>query len=190
MPRVNSVKHARKSPGTCCKCSTKIKKREPYLWWKFRFGGKYIRCSKPECYPRASDLTQSAFWGAIGDLQAREFAACEDSDALESERDDIISELESLRDEQEEKRGNMPDALQESDTGNLLQERYDALDEAVNELQSADCSIDIEDEPEKNPKESDKKFDSRHEEWEQDRQEKLDAVREQIVSALENISCS
>ena len=135
MPRVNRVEHCRKSPGACGKCGEEIKIKDAYVWWKFRYGGKCIRCAKPGCVPKPSDLTQSEFYGTLYSIQEAGFTA-DTLEDLESERDDIKGQLEELRDEQEEKRSNMPESLQESDTGNTLQERYDALEEAVNNLDS------------------------------------------------------
>lgn len=138
MPRVNRVDKARKAQGTCGKCGKEIKAGDPYLWWKFRFGAKHKRCMA--CPPKASDLTQSEFLGQIADFQERDFSDCETIEDLESAKDELISDLESLRDEQEEKRSNMPEGLQEGDVGQLLQERYDALDECINTIEGIDIS--------------------------------------------------
>ncbi len=71
-------------------------------------------------------------------------------DSLPSEVEDVISEIESLRDEQQEKLDNMPESLQSAPTGELLQERYDALDAWAGELQSLDlCEPDDEDDADK-----------------------------------------
>ena len=53
----------------------------------------------------------------------------------ESDRDDLVSELENLRDEQQDNYDNMPEGLQQGDTGMLLEERVSALDEWISELQ-------------------------------------------------------
>lgn len=188
MPRVTTVAKARKNAGTCEKCGTEIKKGDSYKWWKFRFGGKHVRCSKTECVPRPSDLTQSAFLGTLADLQTNGFTG-DTIDDLESERDNIVSELESLRDEQEEKKSNMPDSLQESATGELLQERYDALDEAVNELSGIDISLE-DDEPEKEEDETDETFKERQEKFEEAKQEKIESIKQELQDVLDNISCS
>lgn len=59
MPRINHVEKARKPVGQCGSCSTTIKKGDAYYWLAFRFGGKRVRCSKPECRFKRSDTTQS-----------------------------------------------------------------------------------------------------------------------------------
>lgn len=70
MPRVTRVKKCRKGQGACGKCGVKIRKGHPYRWWKFRYGGRRVRCMKPECSPRQSDLTSS-------DKRSRLYAAGE-----------------------------------------------------------------------------------------------------------------
>jgi hypothetical protein len=63
-------------------------------------------------------------------------------DDLSSERDDIVSEINSLADEQEEKRNNMPEQLQDSGSGETLQNRYDSLQEWASNLEGVDCDVD------------------------------------------------
>jgi hypothetical protein len=95
MPRVNVVAHARKPQGQCGKCGVKINKGDPYRWWKFRYGGRRVRCMKAECSPRPSDLTSS-------DKISTLLAAAEDFTAeLAQALDDLKSDLESSGDEAE-----------------------------------------------------------------------------------------
>lgn len=138
--RVHHVKKARKAYK-----QEGIKKGEPYFWWKFRFAKHPIR-RKTE--PRPSQLTQSDFWSTL--LSASEGfsdelqAAAAFSD-IESARDTFKGELETLRDSQQEKLDNMPEPLQQGDTGQLLQERYDGLEELINELDAVDIPDDDDD---------------------------------------------
>lgn len=135
MPRVTTVKSARKPQGTCGKCGAKIKKGDTYRWWKFRYGGRYVRCVKPECAPRASDLTQSAFYSQLYDIQdsLEQAVSDRDADALRSAAD----ELRNLGEECQSNRDNMPESLQESDTGSLLSERADECESKASEIESA-----------------------------------------------------
>lgn len=145
MPRVTRVEKCRHSPGQCGKCSTKIKKGEPYLWWKFRTGGrggsKHVRCAKPECAPKASDLTQSEFWGEIYAMQEQGITGDTFSD-LKDSRDEVANRLTEMADELEEKRNNMPEGLQDGETGNMLQERADACRDAATELENQEIPDD------------------------------------------------
>jgi len=80
---------------------------------------------------RIADFTVDA-------LEEFEIAA----EGLQMEINEIVSELETLRDEQEEKRDNMPESLQDSQVGELLQSRYEAVDEMIGELEAVDTDID------------------------------------------------
>jgi hypothetical protein len=130
MPRVTHVKSARKDNPVC-------QKGEPYFWWKFRYGGKRYSLTRP----KPSQLTQSEYLGTVYGLQEQieAWGSITNEDDLEMFKDEVRGQLEELRDTTEESRENMPESLQDSPTGELLQERYDALDEAVNEIDSIDA---------------------------------------------------
>lgn len=125
-----------------------IKKGESYYWWKPRFGG--IRRSKT--YPSRQELTQSDFLCRVYDIEDEiaegiEVDIEDDPSEIESEIEnwlrDIIFEIEELRDECEDKLYNMPEQLQDtSEAGMLLQDRIDALDDWINDLEDVDISID------------------------------------------------
>jgi len=118
-----------------------IKKGESYYWWKFNFSRMIYRSKTP---PKRSQLIHSPFLAQVADIEDQIQSATYDD--WESIKDSVVSDLESLRDEQEEKRSNMPEQLQECDSGNTLQERYDGLDEMINELGAVDIEeIDEED---------------------------------------------
>ena len=125
-----------------------IKKGESYYWWKPRFWG--VRRSKT--YPSRQELTQSDFLCRVYDIEDEiaegiEVDIEDDPSEIESEIEnwlrDIISEIEELRDECEDKLYNMPEQLQDtSEAGILLQDRIDALDDWISDLESVDISID------------------------------------------------
>jgi len=132
MPRVITVKKARKDQGTCGKCGEPIRAGDAYRWWKFRYGGKRIRCSKPECAPGRADLTQSDFWISVYGL--------EDDLAAAATREDIegvVEQIRELAEEQQDKLYNMPEGLQEGDTGQLLQDRAQYLEDWAQEMEDA-----------------------------------------------------
>lgn len=143
MPRVHTVKKARKDYK-----EHGIKKGETYYWWKFRYGGK--RVSKT--YPRRSQLTQSGFLSQLYDLQDRIASAsaeCTDAESLQSFVDDIKGEIENLKDECESNLDNMPEHLKEtSSSGELLTQRIEGLEQAIDELDSFDCDYEEPDENE------------------------------------------
>lgn len=134
MPKVHKVEKARKA-----RPEHNIEIGDTYYWWKIKlqYGGIF-RCSKK--YPRPSQLTVSPFYQPLLELQERmsDLDVEGSRDDFKSEVEGIISELESLRDDQEEKKSNLPDSLQDSSTGEQLQERYDAVDNYITELQNVD----------------------------------------------------
>ena len=137
MPRVIHVKAARKDNPVTSKGGS-------YYWWKFRYGGKRYSLT----YPRSSQLTQSAYYGAVRSLSEmiEDAGTPEDNDALTTLRDEAVSEIENIGEECSSSLENMPESLTYSPTGELLQERIDACEEARGELENIE-EFD-EDEPE------------------------------------------
>lgn len=150
MPRVHHVKSARKADK-----SNNIKVGDEYYWWAFRLG-RSSRKVKSKTPPKRSQLTMSEYYGTLYALQENtNFHSAGSSSELESMRDDLVGELESLRDEQEEKRSNMPEGLQDSNSGELLQERYDELDGVIDELNGVDIPDGVNDDDDKKSEEKD-----------------------------------
>jgi len=131
MARAQIVKKARKA-----RPEYGIKKGDTYYWWKFRFGS--IHYSKTS--PTRSQLTQSGFLSQLYDIQdSFEF----DQNDLEGSVEAHIADIECLRDECQDSLDNMPEHLQESSSsGQLLQERIEALDNWTSELEGIDLEID------------------------------------------------
>jgi hypothetical protein len=123
MPRVHHVKSARKDNPIA-------KKGQSYYWWKFRFGGKRYSLTPP----RRSQLTQSPWLGQLYDVQ--DIAASPpDFDSLDEWRGNLVDQLEELASMAEESRENMPEQLQDSENGELLQRRTDSAREASETIQ-------------------------------------------------------
>ena len=136
MPRVTHVKSARKDNPVA-------KKGESYFWWKFRYGGKRYSLTRP----RPSQLTQSAYFGTLYSLlETIEDTGLSDPDDWESLVDDVKSQLEDLGQETQDSLDNMPESLQYSPTGELLQERVDAVESAVSDIECIDEPDDFEEE--------------------------------------------
>ena len=128
MPKLNFVKKARKDNPVA-------KRGESYYWWKFAFGSKQYSAKNP---PR-SRLTQSEYFSTLWGLEDG-FVPADNAADLATQIEAFKSELEELRDEQEEKLQNMPESLQASPTGELLQERYDALEGWACEIEGLDTA--------------------------------------------------
>lgn len=124
-----------------------IKKGEMYYWWKFMVGGRGGPKHYSKTRPRASQLTQSEFLGQLYDIQD-DIAALAADDGLGDAVSEIAGRLQELADEQEEKKGNLPDSLQEAPSGELLQERTDACRSAADELEALTFDIDDKEEGE------------------------------------------
>jgi len=148
MPRVNTVKKARKSPGDCPKCSKKIAKGMAYIWWKFRYGGKRIRCAScPR--PRQSELTNSdklsrcyATGEAVGDA-IDAFRKDYDEESLRSALESAAEELREVAQEYRDSADNVESGM----NGNRmpicdeLEEKADNLEGKADELDDAAANI-------------------------------------------------
>ena len=142
-----------------------IKAGESYYWWKFRFGGKHYS----KTAPKRSQLTQSAFYSQVYDIED-DIAGAAADDSLRDIVEDVVSRLNDLADECEGNLQNMPEQLQSSPTGEMLQERADALRSAAEEFEAIDLSDWDEDfdEPEREEDETDDEFNERVEEARQE----------------------
>lgn len=135
MPRVNTVKKARKSPGACGKCQKKIAKGAGYRWWKFRYGGKHRRClACPP--PRASELTSSdklsRVYGAGESIEDAigAFRKDHEIEALKTACEEAASELREVAEEYRESAQNIEDGL------NVRTQQCDELEEKADNIES------------------------------------------------------
>lgn len=182
MARATHVLKARKAvPASVCGIEGGIKKGDSYYWWKFRRGGKHYSKTPP----RRSQLTQSAFYGSIYDLEDSLAETEATQDSISAAKDDAIAQLEELRDQCQESLDNMPESLQQGPTGELLQERIDAMEQAISEFEDlevdepSDDDLEIDDEREEGESKDD--FEARVEE------ERKDAIDEYWRGKLEEL---
>jgi len=182
MTRVHFVKKSRKDYP-----DFGIKKGDSYYWWSFKFGPTL----KSKIQPKLSQLTQSEFLGSIYDISDR-IESLSTYDDLESEVSEIISELETLRDDCEEKRSNMPEQLQDSGSGEILQNRVDSVQEMIDELEGINTEIeeptDEEVKDDIGEKEQDETKERYEERLEERREEMSDDRKEEILTEIQNIS--
>lgn len=149
-----------------------VKKGQEYFTWTLYGRAPQISID----YPKRQQLTGSDFLCQVYDLEDRiSELECEDIDSLKSEIDEIISDINSLADEQDEKRNNMPESLQDAPTGELLQNRYDSLQEWASNLEGV--SIDF-DEPDKEEDEDGETFERRKED---ELTERIQELKEGLV---------
>lgn len=158
MPRCNFVKKARKDVP-----NSDIKAGESYYWWKFKRGGKYVSRTPP----RRSQLTRSSFLGQIYDIEDQIRALTADS-GLPDEIANIAQALRDLGSECEDSKNNMPDHLQEGDTGQLLDSRKEGCETAADELDAIETdytpSDDVDDEADEDEQQQDAE-DEEQEHW-------------------------
>jgi hypothetical protein len=107
-----------------------VEKGEPYYWWKHFRQGKKVSKTRPKGSQVASSEYERSVLALVEGLEAWEGAW------VESDRDDLVRELEEIRDQEQEKYDNMPEGFQQGDTGVLLEERVAAVDEWVSELEN------------------------------------------------------
>lgn len=189
MPTVNRVEHARKPQGTC-RCGKAINVGDAYVWWKFRYGGRHVRCTSPLCAPKASDLTQSEYLSTIATISEMEVDSSS-VEGLAGSIESIKDEIENLQSETEDKLNNMPDSLQQGPTGELLQERIDSMDSVISDLEGIETDFD-EEAPEEPDRETTPADDKTHEtamaEWESRRDAWLEDRAQEVADALGNLS--
>jgi hypothetical protein len=158
-----------------------IAKGESYYWWQFQNSPKqYSKTS-----PRASQLTQSGYLSTLyGITEQIEDFSTDSIDELSDFVDNIKTELEDLRDTTQESLDNMPENLQYSPTAELLQERVDALETAIDELDAIDLDYDETDEDElKELVAEDKGIDTEDENWQEEiTDEEIDYKRQELES--------
>jgi len=122
-----------------------IAKGESYYWWQFQNSPKQYSKTRP----RASELTQSAYYSTLYSIveQIEDFST-DSAEELSEFAESIKTELEDLRDTTQESYDNMPENLQYSPTADLLQERVDSLESGISEIESIDFDYEEEDEEE------------------------------------------
>lgn len=144
---------------------------EGYWTWCF-YGGEPIY-SKTQ--PRQSQLTNNPFKRELYTIQESvEDFSPEDPDEVGVFVEELISNLEELRDTCQESLDNIPEQLQEGNAGQILQERIENLDDVISNLESIDTEFSSElDESEKD--------DMNQEEWErQEEEEKQQWIADKI----------
>lgn len=179
--QVSIVNKCRQSPGKCDCCGVSIKAGSPYRWWKFRYSGKFVRCMLDKCAPKPSQLISNPFQSALAGIsegideamgQAR--SQTDPTIAIEAIRS-AAEELRDLGSEQQEKLDNMPEGLQQGDTGQLLENRANECEDKASTIESAADTA-----------ESD--WENRNEEKEKGEQEICDEICDTLDSDASDIS--
>lgn len=132
MAKVQVIQKSRKE-YKCSKCGKVIPVGSKYYKGEINFGPTIIRCS--DCKLEAWEVTTSDWQLSTGAIINR----WEENYGLsDSTPEEIRDEIENIMDEQQERLDNMPEGLQEGDVGCMLQERIDACEAAMDELDNID----------------------------------------------------
>lgn len=134
-------KSRKKIRESVCGIEGGIPKGSAYYWWKFRRGGKRYSLTPP----RRSQLTQSAYYGALYDIADTVGAAT--ADTIVGDIGNVRDSLESLKDDCESNLDNIPEAMKEA---SVLNERIEWLDNAIQEV----SGIQVDDEDDEDAKEN------------------------------------
>lgn len=156
----------------CSKCGETIKVGDTYLKGTPFRRSPVIRCMK--CGLRSWELSSSDYVQGVGrvcDCWEEEYGRNEDT------AQQIADELTSIQDMCQDSLDNMPEGLQEGDTGQLLQERIDTLGDVISELESIDYDTIKE--------EAQSDFDSEYEEGTPEYQNELEGeIESQLIDAI------
>jgi hypothetical protein len=143
MPKVTlHVNQGRsKKAQQCARCVRTINKGEKYFMWGLKSGrGGIVYRQHESCgRPRASQLTLGRLAGVYAAVETAEDAvkAAGDCSDVKQALDECHGEIDSLKDEFQDSFDNMPEGLQQGDTGQLLERRIEQLDEFLTELENA-----------------------------------------------------
>lgn len=132
MAKVQVIQKSRKE-YKCSKCGKVIPVGSKYYKGEINFGPTIIRCS--DCKLEAWEVTTSDWQLSTGAIINRWE---EDYGVSDSTPEELRDTIEGIMDEQQERLDNMPEGLQEGDVGQLLQERIDACESTMYELDSID----------------------------------------------------
>ncbi len=157
-----------------------IAKGESYYWWQFQNSPKQYSKTRP----RASELTQSAYYSTLYSIveQIEDFSA-DSAEELNDFAESIKTELEDLRDTTQESYDNMPENLQYSPTADLLQERVDSLESGISEIESIDFDYEEEDEEELKQTIADEQgIDTDVDGWEDEVENFIEEKRQELLS--------
>lgn len=171
MPKVHHIKANKDYPDEG------IKKGEMYFKWSLKTGPRSGMTFRSKSHPRQSQLTTSDFWSTFYGISEQAEDLIPSMDDVETERDNVVQELESLRDETQSRFDNMPDGLQQGETGQRLENRVSELESLIESINSVDCTCDDGDE------------DQSEEEKEERRSDRAKEIWEEIVDELSGFSC-
>lgn len=163
-----------------------IAKGESYYWWQFKNSPKQFSKERP----KNSQLTNSSFLSQMYAIEEKiEEFHCETKEEFEEFRDEVKDEMETLRDECQEKLDAMPEHLQDSSSsGELLNERIEAMDNWISEIENIECDYEEEDLRQDVLDEKDEDEELDDDEIEERVKEKIQEKVDEAIEELQNAS--
>ena len=134
MPKV--TKQKTRTERICPKCHGTINSGEQYIKWTFFRGRPNIRCTKPGCAPKQSELTQNVYYKLVHLIKETITINIQNFEDATVIIDDLVTMIEEVRDEQEDKYENMPEGFKYSERGEELERQVDVLNDACDALTS------------------------------------------------------
>lgn len=134
--RVNEVEKSLKDQGECGRCHDALPKGCAYRWIKGRYSARKVRCMKPECRFRQSEMTESKMSGVYAAQENAEEAlnAWSNDDGLDALQSLCSDMAESLR----EVSGEYAEAAEAmGGAGEEMQQKADDLESWADEVESA-----------------------------------------------------
>ena len=135
--KVTHVKKSRKE-HKCGKCSKIIPVGSEYYKGELNFSPPIIRCAN--CGLKSYEVTTSDYQFRVGRLQV-DWSSDYDSATCDCQ-EEIAAELESIAEDIQERLDNMPEGLQEGDTGQLLQSRIDSCESVAQDISNIEVDED------------------------------------------------
>ena len=125
-----------------------IKKGDRYFFVAVKTGPRSSRTIRSLTRPKRWELTGSEFYSELWQIEDEGFDGIEDASALK----DVAERIRELGEAQQEKFDNMPEGLQQGDTGQMLEQRAEncsswaddienTADELESELEEFDAAI-------------------------------------------------
>lgn len=127
MARVQERKAAKDYPGNG------IAKGDTYFYVKIKTGPYSSRTIRSLTRPKRWELTTSEFYSQLWPIEDEGF----DQISEPSDLRDVAEQLRELGNEQQEKFDNMPDGLQQGDTGAMIEERAQQCEEWADAIETA-----------------------------------------------------
>lgn len=139
MARVNTVQKSRKEK-ICGRCGKTIPVGSKYFYIDFYSGRTAVRCTS--CEFKQSETTENPYYQQLWSIQEDYSERIDNADELSiaDVKEELVSDLENLRDEVQERYDNIPEQLQYGEAGQLLQDRIDSLDSAISDIESVEVS--------------------------------------------------